>query len=309
MNVFTPLLVFGLSFNPFMSVAPAQDEHAAQETSTSTECAATLDGARFPNLVPEQFPWETLFELAAREPRRIARDLNVTAATGQLLSSVARDAQARAEALRGAPVPNVALTADREVEAAETILEGRDSLIRQLTAIELDRLLSWVAQTTKRSVYSLPATAEPTGLVASGTPCRVTVNGREFPHLVPEPFYWEFYFRAKVLATNGYKTADGGYGPEHIKALQEHHLRIPDQDIITVLGIADETIRAVDQLRSRADATPEEDRPAVLESIARVVMHGRAELIRRLPVPSWRAVRQDARQEQAASVVQFLTGL
>lgn len=91
MNVFTPLLVFGLSFNPFMSVAPAQDEHAAQETSTSTECAATLDAARFPNLVPEQFPWETLFELAAREPRRIARDLNVTAATGQLLCEHFRD--------------------------------------------------------------------------------------------------------------------------------------------------------------------------------------------------------------------------
>lgn len=308
MNMFSPLFVFGLSFSLSMSVATTHHEYAAQESSTSTGCAATLDGARFPNLVPEQFPWEALFELAARQPSRIARDINVTAATSQLLSSVARDAQARAEALRRAPLPSVALTADREVEAAEAILEGRDSLIRQLRPTELDRLLSWVAQTTKSSGYSLPAPAEPTGFVASPTPCRVTVNGREFPHLIPEPFYWEFYFRAKVLATKGYQTADGRYSPEHIKALQQHHLRMPEKDTITVLDIADETIRVVDQLRSRADATPEEDRLPVLESIARAVMQGRAELIRRLPVSSWRAVRQDARQEQTASVVQFLTG-
>jgi len=282
MEILRRLLVFGLSSSLSMTVATAHYEYATQGSGASSACAATLDGVKFPYLVPEQFSWEVLFEVAVRDPHRIVRELNVTAATNQLLSSIAADAQARAVALRRAPVPSVALMPDREAEAAEAILEGRDSLIRQLSPTELDRLLSWVAQTKRNGAYSLPVPAKPTG--ASATPCLVTVSGREFPHLIPEPFYWEFYFRMKVLATEGYKTADGRYTPEHVKALQQHHLRIPDKDIITVLDIAAATIGEVDQLRSSVDATPEEDRLPFLESIARAVMQGRADLLRRLPV-------------------------
>lgn len=292
-----------LSLAPFLSPAFPSVTYA-QLPASSDACTGQLDGSRFPHVVPEQFAWEALFDATLRDMSVLSRDLGMETKSLQALSTAARTAKDRANALKEASIPGVELSADRDAEAAEAILDARDSLIRRLDPAQYNRLRAWVEKNKKAHTYTLAAQGQRIEAAVGPAKCVVSANGRETPHLIPETFYWEFYFRSKATVAQQNKDANGEYLDDYIAVVRRYHTRMPAEHVRTLLRVAEATTSRVDELRQAADRTPEGS-TALEGQIAGVVMNARAELVRRLPVTAWLAVRQDARQEQTSSVVSF----
>jgi hypothetical protein len=141
-----------------------------------------VEGSKYPELVPEYFVWEAHFRTMvtfaqgefvdgverpltgpfdSTSVRNMARFAKVSEADFQVVLSVGRRSLLRADALRqsiGAESLASAQTREREVEAAEAILDGRDELIRRLS-VESFRALKRLAP-TRATTFGFP-TAEP----------------------------------------------------------------------------------------------------------------------------------------------------
>jgi hypothetical protein len=135
----------------------------------------------------------------------------------------------------------------------------------------------------------------------------VSVDGRTRPYLIPEAYYWETYFRFKMLAAKDYKLGPASFADEFISAQKQFHLPIPAAQIVTLLTIAEATITQADQHRvSRATSgTGSNLSRKIAIEVADIVEGGRAALIRQLPKVSWIAVQRDADRTRFGTVFDF----
>jgi hypothetical protein len=248
-------------------------------------CSGTLDGRKFAHLIPEQFPWKALFERVAANSKLVQVELDLDSRTMRSVEDAGAAALQRAAAIEAAPLPTPELTVDRDEEAAEAILTGRDNLIRRLAPSEFHKLQTWIEKSKRSSTYAVGIPGRIERPAGQAPVCILAVNGSQYPHLIQEKYYWQVFFRAKVAALASGRTVDGSASSTHIAAIQRHHARIPEQHIQILLKIAEGAVNALNAIERKAERSPE-FQETLADDIAMTVMSARADLIRRLPEAS-----------------------
>lgn len=282
---------------------------AAVQAPETHACVGTLDGAKFPTLVPSAFLWQQLFESAGNRNIEALRG-KLDARSFERLVEAADVALARSSALLRAGLaagsPD-ALQADRDIAAAEALLDARDELTRTLTPPDFDELEQFV-QTMSREVayvFDVPGKWVPWD---AGQRCKVTVKGSERPDLIPEAYAWEFYFRVRSVTAAPAATGPDRHSVEHLLALRRHSLSgIPLEHIQIVINVATAATKRVDAIRAAEPNVPH-DHQKVLLDIQRTVFRARRELVRALLRTSWLAVLGDMGDMMRGTTFDFPTG-
>jgi hypothetical protein len=256
---------------------------------TLDSCIATLDGGKFPELIPDAVAWMNL------EDGITNRSIHETE-LGPKLSPAAKTAIERVLGKRGgAPTAG-----------ADETLSRRDALVRELSPGDFRVLSSWVETRRSEIRHVFPISGELGPQDRQGfRRCTLEVIGREHPSLIPEAFYWEAYFRSKASAASDHWLAGDTLMPAFLRAQQKYHFMMPFADITTVFEVAVRAVTEIERVASTAVESSERRRRS-----AAIVREAREELIRRLPESSWRAVLGDAtRGVRDVSVFSFPTGV
>ena len=135
-------------------------------------------------------------------------------------------------------------------------------------------------------------------------PC--SVNGAEYPELIPEFFVWEFFFRgtaAAALGTESTEFADSSpadFHPEGIRNVARMVLKVPDRDARTFLEVGLKAVQKADSLRG---SLPSEVPHALYRNrqveAAEAILDARDELARRLSSGSFQAIRRRLPRQSA----------
>ena len=129
------------------------------------------------------------------------------------------------------------------------------------------------------------------------SPC--SVNGAEYPELIPEYFVWEFFFRSR--ATSALSTESTGlanvstadFHPDGVTNTGRMDLKVPDQDARTFLEIGLKAVQKADSLRGSLPAHASQALFRNREiAAAEAILDARDELARRLSVESFQAIRR-----------------
>jgi hypothetical protein len=246
-----------------------------------------LDGGRFPDLIPEVAVWSELASELRSGVFRSDGDQPITPAGKETL------------------LLTLSSSEHPSVEGSDDILVRRDASARLLSISDLQRINEWLDARRQHISYTFPMPGKLGPPDAKGVRrCTISVKGSEHPLLVPETFYWEFYFRSKVDALGKYGRPDGTPVPIFTRTQQRYHLPMPTTDVELFFQIAK---RVVDRLE-HADLDYNDQRTKRRQQ-ARIVRQGREELIRRLPASSWRIVQTDAHRVRQSTIFDFPTGL
>ncbi|MCL4845716.1 MAG: hypothetical protein KJ066_04205 [Acidobacteria bacterium] len=273
------------------------------------ECVARLDGSQFPFLVPEHVVWGELFEAAAG--KRLSHSppasgttehRGLSAAAHSAVETIATTVLMKTRGLRARrPTSggNAEVAADLDAALAELVLDGRDQLIRALAKADFDTLRR--SAIDRRSQTTV--TFRKPGHVTRTGKCQLSVSGRTEPHLIPEAWAWEFYFRARSAGALDYATGPETYAPEYLAVLERHHLQgARHEDIALLLAIARDTIERVDARRAQLEAESQAGHQALEAEVGEIVLDARASLLRLLPSSSWLVVsRHEAHVRGGAS--------
>lgn len=273
------------------------------------ECVARLDGSQFPFLVPEHVVWEELFETAVG--KRLSHPTSapgapdhrgLSAAAHSAVETTATTVLMKTRGLRARrPTSggNAEVAADLDAALAELVLDGRDQLIRALAKADFDTLRR--SAIDRRSQTTV--TFRKPGHVTRTGKCQLSVSGRTEPHLIPEAWAWEFYFRARSAGALDYATGPETYAPEYLAVLERHHLQgARHEDIALLLAIARDTIERVDARRAQLEAESQAGHQALEAEVGEIVLDARASLLRLLPSSSWLVVsRHEAHVRGGAS--------
>jgi hypothetical protein len=252
----------------------------------SEACIGVIEGATRPEDVPSYLTWETLFAMLQGNDDPSFRRLGVDENTKQLIAAHAQQALGKRQVALSRSGTTV-ITNPRESPdriGAEGILTSRDDLIRAVPETTVTRLREVAYEQTRLRTFQLPAQGRFVD-IEDVQRCLVTVKGSEFPHLIPESEYWEFYFLALTLASSQISGGADKYSPDYIRAVQTYALRMDAALVVKVLDVATDTHHLVEDLkRQGADGT----------SVAAVVLAARDELLRSLPGPAWLEVNKEA---------------
>jgi len=287
----------------FSDSRPQTAQRAPIATGQPNVCSGTLMPWEFPEAVPDYLAWESFFDDVTRSESAILNTAGLTPAAIEAVKGHATQALSSAGVARTAPQLPVYPSRDapatdttttrsratpislsRDASAAAAILRGRDQLIRELPEPAF-RVVNESSQASARHrVYRLSAPGESISTL-TGPQCRVTVKGREYPHLVPEAEYWAPHFRIYAQVSTPYRIGVDDYQPTFLDALQKNQLHIPIVHLRRFLNIANNTAASLDQARE-ARATESE--------IGAIVMRAREELIRSFPENIWFELQKDA---------------
>lgn len=293
-----------------VAAVPPPDAPAVQG-----ECIGRILGAKYPDLVPAYATWDNLFEAgeAARRTNHmaaLANLLQIDEATAARVADAGSAGRARARALKATALPPDdagGLAHQRDIAAAEVILETRDDMLRSLSGAHVTSLLKHAAGLRRTLTVELDAPGKLVWPIPGDPPtCLVTVDGSEFPHLIPEAYVWEAYFHLQAAAAEDHRTSDGKYTDDYIQALRQHHLPIPEADINTVIDIAREAFALVEAKRHSPQSDVTEARETDAQ-VAAIVDSYSVTLLQRLQRSSWRAVIRDMMRIRTGTEFTFPT--
>jgi hypothetical protein len=273
---------------------------------TQSACTARLDGARFPYLVPEYEVWKDLFESAqvtqgfSSTLAAAGTDPQLSATANRALHAIASAALPRAAALKATPSQPGGVSAASA--AAGLILDARDDLLRTLSATDVERLFKHLEGRRRQTRYTFAMPGVRATAQGAVITCRLSINGKEHPELVPEPYYWEFHLRVLASISEKHRTGPAAYSTEYMSVLREQRLAIPERDVVTLLAIASDTIRAVDSARAASVDSREAE-----SAVAAIIRAARLDLLRRLPKDSWVVVQRDAANRRGGIEYDFPT--
>lgn len=259
--------------------------HTASRQPTPDTCQVTISGAE---MLPQQVAWEAAFtQYATGAP--LVTALKIEPSQKQRVVGVATTALQRASALRQSlgtsQAPGAAL--DRAVLIAGAILDARDDLARSLSPEEFAALDAQVNAVSRELTLTLPVAGRPKPLGRDNIVlCETQVVGRDYPHLIPEPFVWETYLGTWARASSGSITSTGLFNDTYVNMVQRTRLRTSVFDIQAFLKIAELAAADVAVLRNAATGDPDAE-------VRKVVMRARHDLLRTLSEPGWRAVQLD----------------
>lgn len=252
------------------------------------ECAAVLDGSKFPELIPDGAVWNALAgEVTSGAFTQTGRELNI--------SNGAREIVARTFTPRGgAPVAG-----------DDSALQKRDALTRLLSVSDFRRVSDWTEGRRLQTSYTFPIPGKLGRPDAQGARrCTISVKGSEHPSLIPESYYWDAYFGFKAGAVEGFSEPDGRLALAFVRAQQEHHLPMPIRDIELFFQVAQRVVDQLDRV-----APQEGDASTRRRQRAKIVRDGREQLVRRLSGSSWLVVQSDAARARHSTIYDFPTGI
>lgn len=297
--------------------AAAKPTSPAQDVAADRSCVGVLDGSELPDLLPTFFVWEHLWADVADTP---APQHTPRLATGMadvldersliVLRDVGGRAHQRASALREASIAPVLPTdaaADRDIVAAEAVLAGRDELIRSLPSDRYSIVNQRLQDGRREMKYRFPEGGRIHRDAIVGDLCVVTIKGIDYPHLIPEAYAWEFYFRIRALAASSERTGQDTYSEAHLATVQRSDIPIPTEHILHLLRVAAATNEAIDRLRSAASSGQAGPHEVVEEELAHLVLDARDDLVRSLPPKAWLAVQADLMRRMDGVVFDFPT--
>lgn len=270
---------------------------AATAAQAQPGCVATLDGARFAFLLPEHVVWEAVFQKVS--DGGVHRPL-LSEPGMRALRHRGGEAVQVASALRRASADAEQVSVD--IAAAEVTLSARDVILRALSKGDVEELESWLEGVRRGMRFTFPYPGRRSHTGAAFT-CPVSVDGRNHPELIPEAFYWEFYFRVLSSIADKHRTGTSTYDPDYLTALRTHHLPIPEDDVVVLLTVAADTIVEVDSARVSSEPGTDAENVA-----AAIVRRARAALVRSLPLKSWLTIQREAAGKRGGMLYDFPTG-
>ena len=277
--------------------------HSAQPDATA--CTVTISGAEAPNMLPAHAVWEATFK---RQPES-ANAIELPADRRARLNARAAAALEKVVALRATvspgPVNPKQALLDREQVIADTIVDARDDVMREVSEDDFD-ILSDFAQATARGLrITVPA---PGRLVTSAdgvSTCEVAVLGEEYPFLVPEYQSWAAQFNgwAGVAAQN--RGSDGRITDEYLTIVRRSSIRASPEDVRTFLEFATKAAAEVAAVRKELPGAEAEQVLAHEFRVQRAVMKGRHHVMRAVSVEGWRAIVQWVEASRVGAKVWF----
>lgn len=128
----------------------------------------------------------------------------------------------------------------------------------------------------------------------ASTPC--DVSGAKFPELIPEYFAWESHFRFMVASAQtdedeGEKPLSAPFVTGNVRAMARQ-ARVSEPSFRIVLEVAQKALIKVDALRESSKTAPDARLREIDIEAAELVIEGRDELIRKLPIEEYRAIRR-----------------
>jgi hypothetical protein len=275
-------------------------------------CTGTLNGARFPQVIPTFFVWDRFWTLATSDPAfadRLANDVAINPPVIKEILRIATDVRQQVRALRapgspGSPAPSLdEMPPERQRGAARSILSGQDALIRLLPKADYDRLQGLVLSLRSDLRYRVPGQGYRRLDFDDGPVCSVSVLGRDYPQLIPEPYTWETYFRIRAGAASSERNGND-YSSRHVQTIQRVDIPIAEQYIIHLLRLSTSTNEQVNAIRESA-SQKHLDYNQMQEQLTETVLDARDELIRALPPAAWEAVLDDVARVPAGTTYDF----
>jgi hypothetical protein len=280
------------SLSTVFVVYPATPVVVAEQRS-GEPCSATLSVTQYSDYVPAYVGWEALFEDVAAK-RVSPRAMGLAADEDRLTAAAALAAQQTAnirsaKGLSGAPSEAAAVAA--------AVLTQRDDLFRTAqpeTVAALSAATRGLAQTATIDLGAQGRTVETPG----GPRCVLTVDGRVYPHLLPEGEVWRNYFTSyeRMVQRDDVKDAAGQYRTAFLSTLRNSRLNLPRPIQLVVLQTAERTMAAVRQAE-RAGALNNE--------ITRLVLNARTSLLRSISQTEWIEVQRDVASIREGSFFRF----
>lgn len=255
-------------------------------------CESKINGWERPDLVPSHLAWEDAFTGLAAGDIALIRAANADPQTAAEITGTARRLIALVRQVRADSAIDVVA---RDAEVAAKVLDARDGLIRSMPAITFAALSDAISGREQSKTFAFAVRARPT-MINGSERCQLTVTGRDYPHLIPEPFAWEWYFQFRAGIAKPRRSAAGEYPVEFITALRGNHLQVSPYYVHQILNAA---IDANDRIESLRQADP---RPA---TIAATVMEDRANLVRSLPITVWSVLKADVARNVVGAAYTF----
>jgi hypothetical protein len=263
-------------------------------------CAGTLDGSTFPYMVPEYVVWHRLFQTVQSLDDQSALEIvgGNSAAAASLLR-VSR-ALARQSPANTRPGSNALLMPSSA--AAPAILAARDELIRGVAKEAYEHLRGKFRQIRQgRYTFESPGVRVATSPARRYT-CRIAMNGKDDPYLIPEGFVWAYYFHMRADAVKHSLTRGGRVKASYVALLHSKYILIPVPEIHLLLQVASEIDGRIESLRQNTAGRGALDIELAIEDL---VLSARDDLTRRLPSTSWAAVLTDVEHTRRSSRYDF----
>lgn len=290
-RVLSPILLVGVSLPFILGYSAIQSKSASTDNGT---CSVTISGREKPDRVPTQEVWEATFRRLST-PAATGLQLNVQ--TSARLSAIGATTLDRANSLRAslsgaapAGLPRQAAH-DRDLVVADTILDARDNVLRDLSDEENEQLVALAEETAKTVTFTLPLAGRVIHDDSGAQLCRVDVLGREFPNLVPEYQVWRFMFDAWSRAVDYNIQQHGSLTEDYLRLLSRSVFKgMPAPDIQSFLLQAKATTLTIEQLE-RTPPSGRIDSSVPFElAVQRLVLSGRRRVLRDVTVEGWRAL-------------------
>jgi len=157
---FLPLLLLAVALSPWLFNSPTVQSTALQ--SNPAECHVTVSGKEKPDRVPAQEVWEATFRRISADPSTAvlagierSKALRLAASGGSALARATALRQSLTTAPAGLPRQ---VSQDRELVIADSILDSRDSALRDLSTDEFLQLTDYALETASTLEFVVPFT-------------------------------------------------------------------------------------------------------------------------------------------------------
>ena len=255
---FLSLLLLAVPLSPLLFNSPTVQSTALQ--SNPAECRVTVSGNEKPDRVPAQEVWEATFRRISADPSTAvlagierSKALRLAASGGSALARATALRQSLTTAPAGLPRQ---VSQDRELVIADSILDSRDSALRDLSTDEFLQLTDYALETASTLEFVVPFTGRIVADASGNRYCEAEAKGDEYPHLVPEHQMWRLLFINLTSAADLANERFGGFLDVDF-ARMTREMRMSVDDIKLLFRIARDTVNKEKELTATlAAGTP-----------------------------------------------------
>lgn len=287
---FLPLSVLAVTLSPIIFGSLAVHSTALQ--TNPGECRVTISGKERPDQVPAQEVWEATFRRVSADPST-AVGAGIASQRALRLATLGTSALARANALRQSlPTPTAGLplqvSQDRDLVIADSILDARDSELRDLSTDEFLQLTDYALETASTLEFVVPLTGRIAVDASGNRYCAADAKGDEYPHLVPEHEVWRLLFINLTSAADLANERFGGFLDIDFTRMTRL-MRMPIDDIKLLFRVARDTVNKEKELSATsAGVTTPEQVKQFQSSRLKLTMSARHAILRSISTESWR---------------------
>lgn len=288
---FLPVSVLAVTVSPIIFGSPAVQSTALQ--TNLGECRVTISGTETPDRMPAQEVWEATFRRISADPSTAVRE-DIDGQRALRLAATGASVVARANALRQSlpTAPRAGLprqvSQDRDLVIADSILDARDSALRDLSTDEFLQLTDYALETASTLEFVVPLTGRIVADASGNRYCAADAKGDEYPHLVPEHEVWRLLFINLTSAADLANERFGGFlDIDYTRMSRE--MRMPIADIKLLFRVARDTVNREKELSATsAGVTTPEQVKQFQSSQLKLTMSARHAILRSISVDSWR---------------------